>query len=93
LRARGGGATTYAELAEALRKLCAAIANRDDAPKQMNDLAMIYTFYHPAIQKVLLGTSKVDQLHNSFAWYATISKGNYQEVYDQLLKIAADYGA
>lgn len=91
LTARGGSMNKHEALVSAMREVCASSSHLATPPTKMNDLAMIYAFYHPVLQKVLLGTSKVEQLQDSFAWYEQISKGTYQSIYESLTTIAQDY--
>lgn len=45
-------------------------------------IGLIYACFHPAFEKILIGPSTVQQLIDNLAFYQTLEKGQYEDVYE-----------
>ena len=88
LIARGGKKEDNLNLINKLNELLQKQQNNQPIPKRMNHLGLLYALYHPAIKQVLLGVSSIDQLKDSWEWVEQLQRGNYLNLYQELLSLA-----
>lgn len=89
LAARKGGLSMQPTLVEDLRRILAKAGDVSGRPplSNMNEVGMIYAFYQPDMQGILLGTSSPRQLKESLAFYETLKTHEFQDVFSELKKL------
>jgi aryl-alcohol dehydrogenase-like predicted oxidoreductase len=85
LRARGGNTDEVPAIVPRLQAWLASLADsRRPTPVTMNHLGMIYALLHPDIGQVLIGPSRLEQLHDTLNWARYLSEYSYADLYEQL---------
>ena len=89
LLARGGKPDQHQELVLALNALVTQFGKDTHRPvlQKMNHIGMLHALLHPAIERILIGVSSVEQLADSFAWERVIREHHYQDWYEALLAV------
>lgn len=57
---------------------------------RFNECSMIFTYYSPDIQGILIGPSKTAQLHSSLSFFRQLQAGAHQSLYPQLKALSSD---
>jgi len=89
LKARGGLPDQYAHLVNSLNAIVHAANAQSDraAITNFNQLGMIYAYYSPDMESILLGTSKKSQLLSSIAFHESLAQNAYEDVFEMLQEI------
>jgi aryl-alcohol dehydrogenase-like predicted oxidoreductase len=90
LAARGGDVMKEPPVLPAIRAMLGEANRRSDRPPltAFHQVGMIYAFYQPDMQGILLGASGVDQLRESIEFYQTLQAIDYQDVYEAMILIS-----
>lgn len=90
LSARGGDPLQEPSLVQDLRQWLATLPtnSRRPNPSLMNHLGMLYAWYHPDVAGLLLGPSRLEQLHDSLYWAEQLRTQDYSDLYHQLRALA-----
>jgi aryl-alcohol dehydrogenase-like predicted oxidoreductase len=88
LLARGVQIKDASALASQIRQALLE-ANQTGRPniESMNHCGLIFAGYHPLIEGILLGTSRLSQLKDSLDFLSHLKQYDYQDFYDRLRKI------
>lgn len=86
LTARGADVTSEPPVVEKIRRLIEETNEVPGRPQlsSMNEIGMIYAFYQPDMQGILLGVSKTEQLGTSIDFYKTLLDHDFSDVYQKL---------
>ena len=89
LKVRGGDVSQLHPIATALQELIVAEQNITTRPpvNRFNHCGMAFAYHSPDIQGILLGTSKIEQLKDSIAFYNNLQQYDYSGLYEKLLAI------
>ncbi len=89
LKVRGGDVATPPSLLAPLAEFL-----KNAAPfHTLNDLAMLYAWYHPDMAGLLLGVSGTEQLKDSLNRYETLRQGDFRDYYRQLLILQQEHAS
>jgi len=79
----------YAHLVNSLNAIVHAANAQSDraAITNFNQLGMIYAYYSPDMESILLGTSKKSQLLSSIAFHESLAQNAYEDVFEMLQEI------
>ncbi len=86
LAARGGDTATEPPVVEKIRQIMAQANAKGDRPRlqSMNEIGMIYAFYQPDMQGILLGVSSLEQLKSSLSFYEVLKACDFRDVFEAL---------
>jgi aryl-alcohol dehydrogenase-like predicted oxidoreductase len=84
--ARGGDVSATLPVLEKVQTVFATANRQTHRPAltAFHQAGMIYAFYHPDMQGILLGSSSVTQLKDSISFFKRLQGGEYGEVFEKL---------
>jgi aryl-alcohol dehydrogenase-like predicted oxidoreductase len=87
LAARGADVTNEPPLVEKIRQVIAKANGTPGRPllSRMNEIGLIYAFYQPDMQGILLGVSDVEQLKDSIGFYEVLRECDFRDVFEMLV--------
>ncbi len=90
LKARGGNVDTIHPITVSLQQILAEANQTTNRPKlsTMNHLGMLYAYYSPDVESILIGPSKLSQLQDSLDFFEHLQHFDYTDVYHHLRKIS-----
>lgn len=86
LKARGGNVENEHPLAQPLQRIINEANAHNNRPilSTMNHIGMIFAYYSPDIESILVGPSKLSQLKDTLEFYTHLQSYDYADVYDHL---------
>ncbi len=86
LQVRGGNTAQEHPIAARLRQIISAANQEQQRPKlaSMNHLGILYAFYSPDIERILIGPSKLEQWQDSLDFYRYLQQFDYTDVFQKL---------
>lgn len=86
LAVRGGNLKNESPVVEKIRQIIikANEAGNRSLLSNMNEIGMIYAFYQPDMQGILLGVSSLEQLRGSIGFYEKLRSEDFRDVFEML---------
>ena len=88
LKVRGGNIQVEPALLPKLRDLIQEVNQTINHPiTHFNECGMTYAFHSPDMEGILLGTSKLEQLKASIAFYHLLCQGKFEAFHESLVRL------
>lgn len=92
LQARGGNIAIEHPITLSLRQVLVQVNLLEPRPKlhTMNQIGMLYAYYSPDIESILIGPSNLSQLKDTLAFYTQLQSYDYTDVFKKLGELTPD---
>lgn len=92
LKARGGNLEAVHPIVKPLQTTLATANEAANRPKldSMNQIGMLYAYYSPDVESLLIGPSTLSQLNDSLEFYTHLQNYDYSDVFEQVRLLASD---
>ena len=89
LKTRGGNIEKKPPVLNKIKKIIETFnsENKHSPITDFYQIGLIYAYYHPEVESILLGASSVEQLKKNILFYEILQRFDYSSLYDSLINI------